>query len=209
MKMSIFDKARIAILEDKTLWKGWSHLRGITFDFFREGRPPHRLTWEVFDRRNGSAILLHNVDRDTVTLVRQLRIVAYLSGDHAYLLEVPAGLIDDGETPLQAALREAMEETGYQIAKATPAFAAYMSPGSVTEKLHCFYAAVTDADRIAGGGGLEDEHEDLEVVEIPFAEAMEMVEAGEIVDAKTIMLLQWAALKRSGAGADQSSNAAI
>ena len=65
--MSIFDKARIAILEDKTLWKGWSHLRGITFDFFREGRGPHRLTWEVFDRRNASAILLHNIERDTVT----------------------------------------------------------------------------------------------------------------------------------------------
>ena len=69
--MSIFDKARIAILEDKTLWKGWSHLRGITFDFFREGRAPHRLTWEVFDRWNASAILLHNVERDTVTLVRE------------------------------------------------------------------------------------------------------------------------------------------
>ncbi len=195
--MSIFDKARIAILEDKTLWKGWSHLRAVTFDFFRQGRAPHRLSWEVFDRRHGAAILLHNVDRDTVTLVRQLRIVAYLSGDHAYLLEVPAGLIDEDETAIKAALREALEETGYDISKATPAFAAYMSPGSVTEKLHCFYAAVTDADRVSDGGGLEDEQEDLEVVELPFAEAMEMVAAGEIVDAKTIMLLQWAALKRS------------
>ena len=192
--MSIFDKARIAILEDKTLWKGWSHLRGITFDFFREGRAPHRLSWEVFDRRNASAILLRNVERDTVTLVRQLRIAAHLAGEHAYLLEVPAGFIDDGETPMQAALREAHEETGYKIVKATPAFAAFMSPGSVTEKLHGFYAAVTDADRIAAGGGLDDEQEDLEVVEISFAEALEMVEAGEIVDAKTIMLLQWAAL---------------
>jgi nudix-type nucleoside diphosphatase (YffH/AdpP family) len=194
--MSIFDKARIAILEDKTLWKGWSHLRGITFDFFREGRAPHRLSWEVFDRRNASAILLHNVKRDTVTLVRQLRIAAHLAGEQAYLLEVPAGFIDDGETPMQAALREAHEETGYKIVKATPAFAAFMSPGSVTEKLHGFYAAVTDADRIAAGGGLDDEQEDLEVVELAFAEAMEMVEAGEIIDAKTIMLLQWAALRR-------------
>lgn len=199
--MSIFDKARIAILEDKTLWKGWSHLRGITFDFFREGRAPHRLTWEVFDRRNASAILLHNVERDTVTLVRQLRIAAHLSGEYPYLLEAPAGFMDDGETALQAALREALEETGYKITRATPAYAAYMSPGSVTEKLHGFYAAVTDADRIADGGGLDDEQEDLEVVELPFAEAMEMVEAGEIIDAKTIMLLQWAALRRSAGGA--------
>ncbi len=197
--MSIFDKARIAILEDKTLWKGWSHLRGITFDFFREGRAPHRLTWEVFDRRNASAILLHNVERDTVTLVRQLRIAAHVSGDHPYLLEAPAGFIDEGETALQAALREALEETGFRVAKAIPAFAAYMSPGSVTEKLHGFYAAVTDADRIAEGGGLDDEHEDLEVIELSFSEAIEMVEAGEIADAKTIMLLQWAALRRSGA----------
>lgn len=196
--MSIFDKARIAILEDKTLFKGWSHLRGITFDFFREGRAPHRLTWEVFDRRHASAILLHNVERDTVTLVRQLRIAAHLSGDHPYLLEAPAGFIDDGETALQAALREAQEETGYKIEKATPAFAAFMSPGSVTEKLHGFYAAVTDADRVAEGGGLDDEQEDLEVIELSFAEAFEMVEAGEIIDAKTIMLLQWAALRRDG-----------
>ena len=194
--MSIFDKARIAILEDKTLWKGWSHLRGITFDFFREGRPPHRLTWEVFDRWNASAILLHNVERDTVILVRQLRIAAHLCGEHPYLLEAPAGFIDDGETAMHAALREAREETGYQIAKATPAFAAFMSPGSVTEKLHGFYAAVTDADQVAEGGPLDDEHEDLEVVEIGFPEAMEMVDAGEIIDAKTIMLLQWAALNK-------------
>jgi nudix-type nucleoside diphosphatase (YffH/AdpP family) len=195
--MSIFDKARIAILEDKTLWKGWSHLRGITFDFFREGRAPHRLSWEVFDRRHAAAILLHNIERDTVTLVRQLRIAAHLSGEYPYLLEAPAGFIDDGETALQAALREAEEETGYKITKATPAFAAFMSPGSVTEKLHGFYAGVTDADRITAGGGLDDEQEDLEVVELAFAEAMEMVEAGEIIDAKTIMLLQWAALRRS------------
>jgi nudix-type nucleoside diphosphatase (YffH/AdpP family) len=194
--MSIFDKARIAILEDKTLWKGWSHLRGITFDFFREGRAPHRLSWEVFERRNASAILLHNIERDTVTLVRQLRIAAHLSGDHAYLLEAPAGFIDQGETPLQAALREAHEETGYRIEKATAAFAAYMSPGSVTEKLHGFYAEVTDAQRVADGGGLDDEQEDLEVIELIFPEALDMVEAGEIVDAKTIMLLQWAALKK-------------
>jgi nudix-type nucleoside diphosphatase (YffH/AdpP family) len=206
--MSIFDKARIAILEDKTLWKGWSHLRGITFDFFREGRAPHRLSWEVFDRSNASAILLHNVERDTVTLVRQLRIAAHLSGEHPYLLEAPAGFIDEGETPLQAALREAFEETGYGIEKATAAFAAYMSPGSVTEKLHGFYAAVTDADRVAEGGGLDDEQEDLEVVELTFPEALDMVEAGEIVDAKTIMLLQWAALRRSSR-AIQSSSAAI
>lgn len=194
--MSIFDKARIAILEDKTLWKGWSHLRGITFDFFREGRAPHRLTWEVFDRRNAAAILLHNIERDTVTLVRQLRIAAHLSGEYPYLLETPAGFIDDGETALQAALREAREETGYKVARATPSFAAFMSPGSVTEKLHGFYAAVTDAERVAEGGGLDDEHEDLEVVELGFAEALELVEAGEIIDAKTIMLLQWAALNR-------------
>lgn len=193
--MSIFDKARIAILEDKTLWKGWSHLRGITFDFFREGRPPHRLTWEVFDRREAAGILLHNVERNTVTLVRQLRIPVHLMGDHPYLLEVPAGFIDEGETPKQAAIREAMEETGFQIAKAEPAFAAYMSPGSVTEKLHGFYAEVSDADRIAMGGGLEEEKEDLEVVDIALSEALEMVDTGNIVDAKTIMLLQWAALR--------------
>ncbi|KPF41973.1 NUDIX domain-containing protein [Rhizobium sp. AAP43] len=193
--MSIFDKARIAILEDKTLFKGWSHLRGVTFDFFREGRAPHRLSWEVFDRREAAGILLHNTERNTVTLVRQLRIPVHLMGDNPYLLEVPAGFIDEGETPEQAVIREAMEETGYKIAKATSAFASYMSPGSVTEKLHGFYAEVTDADRVAAGGGLEEEKEDLEIVEIAFADALAMIETGLIVDAKTIMLLQWAALR--------------
>ena len=194
--MSIFDKARIAILEDKTLFKGWSHLRGVTFDFFREGREPHRHSFEVFDRREAAGILLHNLARDTVTLVRQLRIPAHLMGDHPYLLEVPAGFIDEGETPEQAVIREALEETGYRVDAPTKSFAAFMSPGSVTEKLHGFYAAVTDADRIADGGGLEDEKEDLEIVEMAFGEAISMAADGQIVDAKTIMLLQWAALNR-------------
>ena len=194
--MSIFDKARIVILEDKTLWKGWSHLRAVTFDFFREGRAPHRLSWEVFDRREAAGILLHDIERDTVTLIRQLRIPAFLMGDLPYLLEVPAGFIDEGETPEQAIIREAMEETGYRIAAADKVFAAYMSPGSVTEKLHGFYAVVSDVQRVAKGGGLEDEQEDLEVVELPFADAVQMIANGEIVDAKTIMLLQWAALNK-------------
>ncbi len=202
--MSIFDKSSISIVEDKTLWKGWSHLRRVTFDFFREGRKPHRLEWEVFDRSEAAGILLHNVETNTVTLVRQLRIPAHLMGDHPFLLEVPAGFIDDGETAEEAAIREAYEETGYRITSVRKAFAPYMSPGSVTEKLHSFYATVIEADRVAAGGGLAEEKEDLEVVELPFDEALAMIVRGEIVDAKTIMLLQWAALQ-AVAGARMSA----
>ncbi|WP_027486106.1 NUDIX domain-containing protein [Allorhizobium undicola] len=184
---------RIDIIEDRTLWKGWSHLRKLVFDYRKQNGETARLSWEVFDRGHAVAVLLYHAERGTTLLVRQFRMPAHLMGDTPFLLEVPAGMTD-GEDSETAARREVLEETGYRLRDLTFLFSSYMSPGAVTEKLHFYAATVTDADRIAAGGGLAEENEDLELVEIPLPQAIAMIGTGEIVDAKTIMLLQWAAL---------------
>ncbi|MFB2580601.1 NUDIX domain-containing protein [Herbiconiux sp. P15] len=149
---------------------------------------------ETYDRGNGATILLYDAERRTVLLIRQFRFPAYVNGHPTgELLEAPAGLLDedDAETAIR---REAREETGYAIGEVEPVFEAYMSPGSVTEKLY-FYAAPYEAgDRADAGGGLADEGEDIELVELGIDDALARIGV-DIIDAKTIMLLQWAALK--------------
>lgn len=104
--------------------------------------------------------------------------------------------MERGEDPGETVVREAEEETGFHIRQVARLFSAYMSPGAVTEKIHFFYAEISEADKVSDGGGLEEEHEDIELVDMPFESALAMIESGEIFDAKTIMLLQWAALNR-------------
>ncbi|MGV1831616.1 NUDIX domain-containing protein [Agrobacterium vitis] len=191
--MSKFDTTSITIVEDKTLWKGWSHLRKMVFDYAKPDGTTQRLSWEVFDRGHAVAILLHDPSKKTLLLVRQFRIPAYMMGDKPFLLEVPAGMTD-GEDAEKAVTREVEEETGYHIAAPRFLFTAYMSPGAVTEKIHFFYSPIDEAQKLSLGGGLEAEHEDLELVEVPLKDAISMIERGDIVDGKTIMLLQWAAL---------------
>jgi nudix-type nucleoside diphosphatase (YffH/AdpP family) len=150
---------------------------------------------EVHDHGIAAAILLHDKSRDSVVLVRQFRPGAFVNGDHAFMLEVPAGLLD-GDDAADAIVREAMEETGYHVEGATYLFDMYASPGTLTEKVSLFVASV-DLDKKAGeGGGLADEGEDIEVVTIPLADAFAMINSGEINDGKTIVLLQWAMLNR-------------
>lgn len=193
--MSKFDRTGITIRKDETLWKGWSHLRRVTFDYRRDDGRETELVWEVFDRGRAVAILLFDPTRETVVLVRQFRIPVHLMGDPAFLLEVPAGGVEE-DAPESAVCREVLEETGYRIDKPRFLFAAYTSPGSLTEKVYFYVATVTSVDKVADGGGLDHEHEDLELSEIPLDEALEMIGTGAICDAKTIMLLQWAALNR-------------
>lgn len=198
MSGSRFDRIRIGLVQTRVLWQGFSTLKQVVFDYKKgEDDAGHRLTWEVYDRGEAVAMLLVNRDRGTVVLVRQFRIPAHLSGDPAFLLEVPAGSLGAGEDPAEAAHREIAEETGYQPAMLKRIYTAYTSPGSSTEKVHFFFAAVSDADRISEGGGLAEEHEDIEISEIPLDQALAMVETGDICDAKTILLLQWAALNRA------------
>ncbi|MEP7024954.1 MAG: NUDIX domain-containing protein [Actinomycetota bacterium] len=173
---------------------GWHVLRRTTYDYRRrDGR------WvtgqrETYDRGNGATILLYNPGRRTVLLTRQFRFPAYVN-DHpdGMLIETAAGLLDDDD-PETAIRREASEELGVTVGVLQHVFDTYMSPGSVTERLHFYAAPFQPADRTSDGGGLADDGEDIEVLEIPFATALEMIADGRIADGKTIMLLQWAAL---------------
>lgn len=191
------------IRSKELLSNSWGKLRKVSFDFTRRDGKIETQVREVYDRGNGAAVLPFDPDRHTVLLVRQFRMPAHLNGHDGYLIEVCAGVLDG--LGAEAAIRkEAEEELGYRLGRLDLAFEAFMSPGSVTETVACFTAFYTPADRVSAGGGDINEGEDIEVLELPIQEAMHMVESGEIVDAKTIMLLQHAVLaqlaSRSGGG---------
>lgn len=193
--MTKFDTATIDILKDETLSHNWYHLRNVTFNYTGSNGKTVKLKREVYDRGNGATILLYDPVRDSVVLVRQFRMPTYLNGHSGFLLETPAGLLD-GDQPEEAIRREVMEETGYRIDAVHPVFQSFMSPGAVTEIIHFFVALIDVSQRAGEGGGLEAENEDIEVIEMPLAEAMAKIDSGEICDAKTIMLLQWAMLNK-------------
>ena len=173
---------------------GWHVLRRTTFDYRRRDGRVVREQRETYDRGNGATILLYDPVRRTVLLTRQFRYPAYVNGHpDGMLIEAAAGLLDD-DAPGVAIRREATEELGVDVRELRHVFDLYMSPGSVTERVHFYVAAYGPADRVAPGGGLAEEGEDIEVLEIPADDAMLMVADGRIVDGKTVILLQWAAL---------------
>ena len=150
---------------------------------------------EAYDRGNGAAILLYNRKRATVVLTRQFRLPAYINGSaDGMLIEAPAGLLDD-LSPAECIRKETAEETGFAIREPLEIMDVFMSPGSVTERLHLFIAEYNPADRPTRGGGNADEGEDIEVIEAGFDEALAMVADGRIRDAKTILLLYHLRLK--------------
>ncbi|MDM9619873.1 NUDIX domain-containing protein [Rhizobium sp. S96] len=193
--MTKFENAKAEIVEDKTLSDGWTRLSNYEIDYTDSEGETHRLHREVYHRTPAATILLHDPKRDTVVLVRQFRLPVQLHGEPAWILETPAGLLD-GEEPEAAIRREAMEETGFRVRDISFLFKAYSSPGSSTEVVHFFAASIDTDDRVSNGGGLAEEHEDIEVVEVPLDQALAMIGTGQIVDFKTIILLQWAALNR-------------
>jgi nudix-type nucleoside diphosphatase (YffH/AdpP family) len=148
---------------------------------------------EVFDRKHAAAVLPMDPERGTVILVRQFRLPPFLTGYRKPLVEVIAGALD-GDEPETCARREAVEEAGVGIFDLKEVCHCFMSPGAVTERMHLFAAHYSEESRTSEGGGLVDEGEDIEVLELPLADALAMVAHGEICDAKTIILLQWAAL---------------
>jgi nudix-type nucleoside diphosphatase (YffH/AdpP family) len=185
---------RVVVRDVEVTSDGWHVLRRTTFDYQNskgDWSTQHR---ETYDRGNGATILLYDVGRRTVLLSRQFRYPVYVN-DHpdGMLIEAAAGLLD-ADDPETAIRREASEELGVTLGELTHVFDVYMSPGSVTERIHFFAAPYTDASRTSEGGGLADDGEDIDVLELPFDNALAMVDTGEIADAKTIMLLQWAAL---------------
>lgn len=151
---------------------------------------------EAYDRGNGSTILLYNKLKSSVILTRQFRLPTYINGNSSgMLIESCAGLLDK-DNPEDCIVKEAREETGYRIENPLKIFEAYMSPGSVTEIVYFFVAEYFDENKIGDGGGLEDENENIEVLEIDFETAYQMIASGEIMDGKTIMLLQYAKLNK-------------
>ena len=186
--------AEIRIVEERVLAHDWYLLRKTTFEHRRRDGRLQVVSRETYDRGNGVALLLFNAARGTVILIRQFRFPCYVNGlGDGMLIEACAGQLD-GNDPVAAMRREAIEETGYAVTAPRKVFEAYMSPGSITEKLHFFVAAYDDADRRGAGGGEVDEGEDIEVLEMPLERALAMISSGEIQDGKTIMLLQHAAL---------------
>lgn len=185
---------RVRVREVELLSSDWYVLRKTTFDYQHSDGHWSREQRETYDRGDGATILLHNAERRTVLLTRQFRLPAYVNGHpDGMLLETAAGLLD-GDGPEEAIRREAAEETGHTVGAVEHVFDVYMSPGSVTERLHFFAAPYDAADTPAATTGIAAEGEDIAVVELPFAEALDRIRDGTIADAKTIMLLQWAAL---------------
>jgi nudix-type nucleoside diphosphatase (YffH/AdpP family) len=184
---------RLRIHDIKILSDNWYVLRKVSFSWRRDNGEWQRSEREAYDRGNGAAILLYDKTRRTVVLTRQFRMPAYMNGYRGLLIEAAAGLLDDA-APEDRIRAEAQEETGYTVHAVSKIFEAFMSPGSVTEKLHFFVAEYDPASKTGKGGGLASEGEDIEVLELGFDEAVAMVAHGEIVDAKTILLLQYAQL---------------
>jgi nudix-type nucleoside diphosphatase (YffH/AdpP family) len=185
---------QVRILEQRVLAHDWYLLRKTTFEHRRRDGRLQVVSRETYDRGNGVALLLFNAARGTVILTRQFRFPAWVNGcADGLLIEACAGQLD-GNDPIAAMQREAIEETGYDVQSPRKVFEAYMSPGSVTEKLHFFVAAYEDTDRRHAGGGEADEGEDIEVLELPLVQALAMIASGQIQDGKTIMLLQHAAM---------------
>jgi nudix-type nucleoside diphosphatase (YffH/AdpP family) len=174
--------------------QGWHVLRRTTFDYRRRDGRWETQQRETYDRGNGAVVLPYDTERGRVLLTRQFRYPAYVNGHpDGMLIEAAAGLLD-AQDPHTAIRRESAEELGVRLGPLTHVLDAYMSPGSVTERLHFFAAPYTPADRTGAGGGVEEEGEDIEVLELPFTEALAMTGDGRISDGKTVMLLQWAAL---------------
>tara|TARA_R110000751_G_scaffold245227_2_gene345251 strand:+ start:253 stop:834 length:582 start_codon:yes stop_codon:yes gene_type:complete len=172
----------------------WYILNKYTYDYQKPDGSWETQEREAYDRGNGAAILLYNSKKKTVVLTRQFRMPTYVNGNKdGMMIEVCAGLLD-GDNPADCVRKETEEETGYKINNVQKVFQTYMSPGSVTEELFLFVGEYDDSMKVSDGGGAEDETENIEVLELNFDEAITMVSNGEIKDAKTIMLLQYAKL---------------
>ena len=189
--MSISDRVRIR--NNRVLSDRHYRLNEVEFDYRRGDGEWQTQTREVFDRGHAAALLPYNLAGRTVVLTRQFRLPAFLAGHDDLVIEAAAGMLDN-ETPEKRIRAEAEEEIGYRLHAVRKVFEAFTSPGAITEKLHFFVADYDPAMRIGSGGGIAGEGEDIEVLELPIESALAMISDGRIVDAKTIMLLQYAAL---------------
>jgi len=186
---------RVRNIREQLLSDNWYTLKKYTFELLRRDGSWQEQNREAYDRGNGAVVLLYHKARKTVVLTRQFRFPVFVNGHSGFLIEASAGLLDNA-SPEARIIAEAEEETGFRITQIEKVFESYMSPGSVTEKLFFFIAEYSDDDRQGTGGGVAEEGEDIEVLEWPFERALQAIRDGEIMDAKTIMLIQHLALSR-------------
>ena len=182
---------RVRNVQKQVLSDNWYTLRKVTYEYQKKNGTWETQHREAYDRGNGAAILLYNRAQKTVILTRQFRMPTYVNGNETgMLIEVCAGLLEENNAE-DCIRRETEEETGYKITDVQKVYEAYMSPGSVTEIVYLFVAEYAKEQKNTEGGGIEEEQEEIDVLELPFAEALRMMKTGEIRDAKTIMLLQY------------------
>ena len=186
---------RVKLVATEILSRAWGTLSRVTLDYARADGTRHIQTREVYDHGNAAAIILFDPARRTVLLLRQYRYPVTLNGDPGFMIECCAGLLD-GDDKLTGVMREALEETGHRPRDVTYLFDAYMSPGSLTERLAFFVGHYDAGTKVHDGGGLVSEGEEIELLEMRLDEALGLVASGGIIDAKTILLLQWLALNR-------------
>ena len=182
------DPVRIRGVE--TLSENWYTLQKVTFDHARKDGSSQTLAREIYHIGPGAVVLPFDRERGTVLLVRQFRLPAYINGDPALLIEACAGMVENGDDPAEAIGKELEQEVGYRVRNLRKALELYMNPGVATEIMHLFTAEYNPADHIGKGGGIRGEGEEIEVLELPLLQAWDMVAAGQIVGAKTVVLLQ-------------------
>ena len=191
---NLFIMSNVKILQTEVLSDNWYVLRKVTYEYKKNDGAVQVQSREAYDCGNGATILLYNREQGTVVLTKQFRLPTYVNGNaDGMMIEACAGLLDK-DNPEECIKRETEEETGYKISVVKKVFEAYMSPGSVTEMLHFFIAEYAKEMKVAEGGGVAHEQEDIDVLELPFDKALQMMNSGEIKDAKTIMQLQYAKL---------------
>ncbi len=183
-------------IEHTLLSDNYYTLNKVAFDYLmRSGEWVNQMR-EVYDRGDGAGILLYNKQKKTIILTKQFRMPTFLNGNEdGFLVEIAAGMLDK-DNPEVCIIRETEEEVGYRLKEVKKVYEAYSSPGVMTEKMHFFVGEYTDDMKVSDGGGLDSEHEDIEVLEIPFKEAVSMLDNGEIHDTRTIVLLQYAMIHK-------------
>ena len=187
---------RIKNIVSKLLSDNFYILKKITFDYQLNNGKWVTQSREVYNRGDGAGILLYNKEKQTIILTRQFRMPTYMNGNaDGLMVEICAGMLDEDD-PISCIIRETEEETGFKISHVKKVYEAYTSPGVMTEKMYFFIGEYTDAMKVSIGGGVESEHEDIEVLEMPFNDAIGMLNNGDIIDARTIILLQYAQIHK-------------
>ncbi|WP_455170187.1 NUDIX domain-containing protein [Aegicerativicinus sediminis] len=189
---------RVKDLSQKILSDRVYKLYEVTFGYQLQSGEWVEKNREVFDRGNGATVLLYNKDKGTIILNYQFRVPTLLNGNESgFMIEAPAGVIEEKDSTVEESMiREIEEETGYRVESVKKVMELFMTPAAVTEKIYYFIAPYTDDMKVSEGGGVAEEHEDIKVLEMPFSDAVSKIESGEIIDAKSVILLQYAQIQK-------------